>query len=53
MKELMLTVYLDLQNSLEDFYSKHAIKQDLDKWLADHQYANATAPEHENSWMAM
>lgn len=45
-------MYLDLENILECFYSKHAIKQDLDEWLTNHEYADAIAPENENGWMA-
>ncbi|KAH8730057.1 hypothetical protein GQ44DRAFT_700747, partial [Phaeosphaeriaceae sp. PMI808] len=42
----------DLENSLKDFYSKHAIKQELDEWLTNHEYADAIAPENGNGWMA-
>ncbi|KAF2867441.1 hypothetical protein BDV95DRAFT_502720 [Massariosphaeria phaeospora] len=42
----------DLENILECFYSKHAMKQDLDEWLTSHEYSDAVAPENENGWMA-
>ncbi|KAF1916857.1 hypothetical protein BDU57DRAFT_447727 [Ampelomyces quisqualis] len=46
------TSYKVLEIILGSFYSKHAIKQDLDEWLTNHEYANAIAPEDENRWMA-
>jgi hypothetical protein len=51
-KDDVLSMHLDLENLLERFYSKHAIKQDLDEWLANHEYSDAIAPENENEWMA-
>ncbi|KAF1954678.1 hypothetical protein CC80DRAFT_449014 [Byssothecium circinans] len=42
----------DLENILDEFYSKNAIKQDADEWLMDHNYEDAIAGEKEEEWMA-
>ncbi|KAF1828188.1 hypothetical protein BDW02DRAFT_635342 [Decorospora gaudefroyi] len=42
----------DLDNILDEFYSKYADKKDVDEWLMDHKYEDAIAAENEKEWMA-
>ncbi|KAF1365186.1 hypothetical protein EJ07DRAFT_161282 [Lizonia empirigonia] len=42
----------DLDNILNEFYSKYAEKQEANEWLMDHKYEDAIAAENEKEWMA-
>ncbi|KAG6106878.1 hypothetical protein E4U31_000515 [Claviceps sp. LM219 group G6] len=42
----------NLNRTLDEFYNKHALKENADDWLAKHPYKDAVAEENEEVWMA-
>ncbi|KAG5964751.1 hypothetical protein E4U56_002082 [Claviceps arundinis] len=50
-KPFIFTISKDLNQTLDEFYNKHALKEAADDWLDKHDYKDAVVDDDDKVWM--